>query len=75
MIIQLDIPDSLPEGRRSSFKKGIIDALTTSLSDFTQRLHSATSLEHTPKKHEAYRAQGETVGRQLVTLISNSYPR
>lgn len=71
MIIQLDIPDSLPEGRRSSFKKGIIDALITSI----QQHHSATSLEHTPEGHEPYRVQGEEVGRQLVTLISDRYPR
>jgi hypothetical protein len=65
---KIEIPDSLPEGRRSSFKKGIADGLieaATTRSDF----------EHTPDGHEIYREQGKVVGRALETIIQNTYPK
>lgn len=36
MIIDIEIPDTLPEGRRSSFKKGIADALIESATSRTE---------------------------------------
>jgi len=68
MFIQIEIPDELPEGRRSSFKKGIADAL----------LEAATTkseLEHTPEGHESYREQGKKVGEALNTQIQGAYPK
>jgi hypothetical protein len=52
MFIQIEIPDMLPEGRRSSFKKGIVDGL----------IEAATiksELQHTPEGHDPYREQGK----------------
>lgn len=67
MIIEIEIPDTLPEGRRSSLKKGIADALIKSAT-------SITEMEHTPKGHDLYREQGRDVGRALVEKIQCSYP-
>ena len=44
MIIQIEIPDTLPEGRRSSFKKGIAEGLIEAAT-------TRTELEHTPEGH------------------------
>jgi len=68
MYIQIEIPDALPEGRRSSFKKGIADGL---LEAATTR----TELEHTPEGHELYREQGKEVGRALERIIQITYPK
>jgi len=68
MIIQIEIPDSLPEGRRSSFKKGIADGL---LEAATTR----TTLEHTPEGHDLYREKGKLVGKELEEIIQRAYPK
>lgn len=68
MFIQIEIPDTLPEGRRSSFKKGIADAL---LEAATKR----SELEHTPDGHDIYRDQGKEVGRALEEKIQSTYPK
>lgn len=58
MIIELEIPDTLPEGRRSFFKKGIADILIESAT-------TRSEIEHTPDGHDLYRNQGKEVGRLL----------
>jgi hypothetical protein len=68
-MFKIKIPNSLPEGRRSSFKKkgiaeGLIEAATT-----------RSELEHTPGGHEIYREQGKEVGRALERIIQNTYPK
>lgn len=68
MLIEIEIPDSLPEGRRSSFKKGIADALLEAST-------TNTSHQHTPEGHEEYRNQGKKVGRELNEKIQLSYPK
>jgi hypothetical protein len=68
MRIEIEIPDSLPEGRRSSFKKGIADALLEAST-------TATIHKHTPEGHEEYRKQGEKVGKDLNAKIQASYPK
>lgn len=68
MIIELVIPDTLPEGRRASFKKGIAEILMESAT-------TRTKLEHTPINHAMYREQGREVGRALVAEIQNLYPK
>ena len=68
MIITLEIPDSLPEGRRSSFKKGIVDSLIESAT-------IRTEISHTPVGHETYRQQGKNVGNKLDEILQNSYPK
>jgi len=68
MYIKIEIPDTLPEGRRSSFKKGIADGLIEAA---TKR----SELEHTPDGHEIYREQGKEVGRALEMIIQNTYPK
>jgi len=68
MIIQIEIPDTLPEGRRSSFKKGIADALieaATTITDF----------EYTPDGHEIEREKGKKVGMALEQEIQNVYDK
>lgn len=68
MIIKIEIPDTLPEGRRSSFKKGIADGLNeaaTTRSDFG----------HTPDGHDLYREKGKLVGKALEEIIQRSYPK
>lgn len=62
MIVQIDIPDTLPEGHGASFKKGIADALLES---------AGTPLDHTPNGHELSRRRGQEVGRLLVREILN----
>ena len=68
MIIEIEIPDTLPEGRRSSFKKGIADALI-------ELATSRTDMEHTPGGHDIYREQGKAVGRALAEKIQGYYPK
>jgi hypothetical protein len=68
MIIELEIPDTLPEGRRSSFKKGIADILIESA---TKR----SGIEHTPDGHDLYRNRGKEVGRVLNEKIQSVYPK
>lgn len=43
MIINIEIPDDLPHGHGTTFKKGIADALLKS---------AKTKLAHTPEGHE-----------------------
>jgi hypothetical protein len=52
MRIEIEIPDSRPEGRRSSFKTGIADALLKAST-------MVTGHQYTPEGHEEYRKQGE----------------
>lgn len=68
MIIQIEIPDDLPEGRRSSFKKGIVEALR-------ELATTRSELEHTPEGHELYREKGRGVGRALDEQIQNAYSK
>jgi len=68
MFIQIEIPDTLPEGRRSSFKKGMVEGL---LEAATKR----SELEHTPDGHQLYRDQGKEVGRALEEIIQSTYPK
>lgn len=68
MIIQIEIPDNLPEGRRSSFKKGIADMLIEAAT-------TKTGIEHTPEGHEQYRQQGQVVGRALNAKIQSLYSK
>lgn len=68
MIIEIEIPDTLPDGRRSSFKKGIADALIESAI-------SRTEMDHTPEGHDLYREKGQDVGRTLAEKIQSSYPK
>lgn len=68
MIIELEIPDTLPEGRRSSFKKGIAEILIESAT-------TRTEIDHTPDGHESYRDEGKKVGRELNKKIQGAYPK
>lgn len=68
MFIQIEIPDTLPEGRRSSFKKGIAEVLIEAAT-------TKTELAHTPEGHEEYREQGKEVGRALEATIQKAYPK
>ena len=66
MIIEIEIPDHLPEGRRSSFKKGIADGLI-------QAATTMTVFEYTPEGHEPYRDQGKEVGTAMAEKIQSTY--
>ena len=68
MDVKIEIPDHLPEGRRSSFIKGIVDSLIKSA---TKR----SPLAHTPKNHAKYRYQGKDVGCELVRKIYGVYKK
>ena len=68
MIIEIEIPDTLPEGRRSSFKKGIAEALIESAT-------TRSDMEHTPEGHDIYRDQGKTVGKALADKIQGCYTK
>jgi hypothetical protein len=61
MIIQLEIPDELPEGHGASFKKGVADSLIRA---------AETPLEHTPNGHEHSRERGKEIGIQLVAEVA-----
>lgn len=66
MRIEIEIPDTLPEGHRSSFKKGIADALIEAAT-------TKTKYEYTPEKHELYRNKGKEVGQELNKIIQQYY--
>ena len=68
MLIEIEIPDTLPEGRRASFKKGIADILIESA-------EARTEMEHTPDGHNTYREQGKKVGKELDAKIQGAYPK
>lgn len=68
MFIQLEIPDTLPEGRRSSFRKGIADGMIEAAT-------TRSDMEHTPEGHEPYRDRGKEVGKILEQLIQSAYPK
>lgn len=61
MIIQIEIPDTLPEGHGASFKKGIAESLLES---------STTPIDHTPNGHELSRKRGTEVGKHLAQEIA-----
>jgi hypothetical protein len=62
MIIEIDLPDTLPEGHGASFKKGIAEILLKS---------AMTPIDHTPNGHELSRKLGEDVGNLLAQEIAN----
>ncbi len=62
MIIQIEIPDTLPEGHGASFKKGIAESLLES---------AITPIGHTPNGHELSKKRGAEVGRILVYKIAS----
>ncbi len=66
MIVAIEIPDTLPEGRRSSFKKGVADILIESAT-------TRSGMEHTPDGHDLYRDQGRDVGKALNEKIQSAY--
>lgn len=68
MLIEIEIPDTLPEGRRASFKKGIADILIESAA-------ARTGMDHTPDGHDTYREQGKETGRELDAKIQGAYPK
>jgi hypothetical protein len=70
MKIEINFPNQLANGRRSSLKKGIIDALQQSIN----LAPNATSLEHTPKDHETAREEGKQIGVQIAEKIKSIYP-
>jgi hypothetical protein len=61
MIIEIEIPDSLPEGHGSSFKKGVAEVLLA---------NATTPLDHTPNGHERSRELGKQTGEVLATEIA-----
>jgi hypothetical protein len=61
MIIEIEIPDSLPEGHGSSFKKGVAEVLLA---------NATTPLDHTPNGHERSREpKGSGLYFCTLTLI------
>ncbi len=61
MIIEIEIPDVLPEGHGSSFKKGIAEVLLK---------NATTPIEHTPNGHERSRELGKEAGVKLSKSIA-----
>ena len=61
MIITIEIPDALPEGHGSSFKKGIAESLLEL---------ATTPIDHTPNGHELSRKRGVEVGKNLAQEIA-----
>ncbi|MBK7052068.1 MAG: hypothetical protein IPH54_15910 [Rhodoferax sp.] len=61
MIIEIEIPDSLPEGHGSSFKKGVAEVLLE---------NATTSLDHTPTGHERSRYLGKRIGEVLAKEVA-----
>lgn len=61
MIIEIEIPDSLPEGHGSSFKKGVAEVLLA---------NATTPLDHTPNGHERSREIGKRIGEVLAREIA-----
>ena len=70
MKIEINFPNQLANGRRSSLKKGIIDALQQSI----DLAPNATPLAHTPDRHEDAREQGKEIGEQIAEKIKYIYP-
>ena len=62
MNIQIEIPDSLPEGHGASFKKGIAESLLE---------FSTTPIDYTPNGHELSRKRGGEVGKYLAHEIAS----
>lgn len=60
MIIKIEIPDALPEGHGSSFKKGVAEVLLS---------NATTPIDHTPNGHERSRELGKRMGEKLATEI------
>jgi hypothetical protein len=69
MQITIEIPDDISVGRRSSFKKGIADALIESATKHP----ISTDFEITPEGHKTAREQGKVVGQELAEIIQESY--
>ena len=63
MIIEIEIPDSLPEGHGSSFKKGVAEVLLA---------NATTPLGHTPNGHERSRELGKRTGEVLAAKIAKT---
>lgn len=61
-IIQVEIPDTLPEGHGASFKKGIAESLVE---------FATTPIDHTPNGHELSRKQGAEIGKGLAQKIAS----
>ena len=61
MIIEIEIPDTLPEGHGTSFKKGVADVLLA---------RATTSLYHTPNGHEHSRELGKKAGEIMAEKIT-----
>ena len=66
MIIEIQIPDNLPEGHRSSLKKGIADALIESAT-------TRSNMDETPEGHGLSRETGKEIGNALAQKIQNAY--
>lgn len=62
MIIEIEIPDTLPHGHCSSFSKGISEVLLKT---------AESSLDQTPHGHERSRKLGEELGEKLYKIIKN----
>jgi len=62
MIIQIEIPDTLPEGHGASFKKGIAESLLE---------FATTPIGHTPNGHELSRKRGAEAGKHLAQEIAS----
>lgn len=61
MIIEIEIPDVLPEGHGASFKKGMAESLLMS---------ARTILDYTPNGHERSRKKGREAGSLLASKIA-----
>jgi hypothetical protein len=60
--IEIEFPETLPEGHGGSFKKGIVDALLSDVS---------TPLAHTPSGgHKRSRELGKDTGRLLADEVA-----
>ncbi|MFT3962226.1 hypothetical protein [Propionivibrio sp.] len=62
MMIQIEIPDILPQGHGTSFKKGIADSLLEL---------ARTPINHTSNGHEESRQRGKEVGKCLAQEIAH----
>ena len=61
--IELQIPERLPHGRRSSYRKGVIEVLI-------EKATKGSKLEHTPEGHEDAREAGRRLGKILEQEIA-----
>jgi len=62
MIIEIEIPDTLPEGHGASFKKGVAEVLLK---------NATTALDDTPNGHERSRERGKLTGAILAAKIAS----